>query len=260
MISFDAVVLAGGKMESDDPLFHETSDGSRCMIDILGKPMVQWVIDALDESPHVANLYVIGLPPESGLQANKPLHFLEDHGDMVDNIRFGVKQSASDHPERSKALIVSGDIPGIQPHMVAWLAEQVTADPSRLMYYNVISQQTMKARFPDAKRSFVRFKDISVCGGDLNAVDKNLFASEHPLWEKLTHARKHPLRQAGLIGFDTLLLVIFRVVTLQAAVEKVCQRLHLNATALLCPYAEMGMDADKPHQLAILRQHLEERA
>jgi len=91
-------------------------------------------------------------------------------------------------------------------------------------------------------------------------VDHNLFAIERPLWQKLTSARKHPLRQAGMIGVDTLLLIALRQITLQSAVNRVCQRLSLKGKALLCPYAEMGMDADKPHQLAILRQYLEERS
>ena len=258
MTQLDAIILAGGKLELEDPLYHESVEGSRSLIDLQGKPMAQWVIDALDQAACVANLYLIGLPAECGLTAVKPMHFLEDQGGMVDNIRHGVLQSHMDYPERTKALIVSADIPAVKPQMIDWLAGQVDENPQPLLYYTVITQQIMEARFPNANRSFVRFKDVAVCGGDLNAVDKTLFASESPLWQKLTGARKHPLQQAGMIGLDTLLLVALRLITLEAAVKRVCRRLNLDAKALLCPYAEMGMDADKPHQLAILRQHLQE--
>ncbi len=256
----NAVVLAGGKMAEDDPLYPLGRDGSRSLIDLMGQPMVQWVIDALDESAAVSELYVMGMQPESGLHAgNKPIHFLPDQGSMFANVRSGVLQSAEDHPESTKVLIVSGDIPAIRPHMVDWLANQISADIEQMLYYNVITQETMETRFPNAKRSYVRFKDVAVCGGDLNAIDSRVFTIERPIWEQLTSARKQPLKQAGMIGFDTLLLVALRLVTLEKAVRKVCKRLSIQGKALLCPHAEMGMDADKPHQLAILRRDLERR-
>jgi GTP:adenosylcobinamide-phosphate guanylyltransferase len=258
LIKLDAVILAGGKMSVDDPLYHEGINGMRSMIELLGKPMVQWVIDALDGATSVADLYVIGLPADCGLQAEKPMHFLEDQGSMIDNIRHGVLQTQKDHPERTKALLASADIPAVEPQMIDWFASQIADDPKQMLYYNVITRQTMENRFPNANRSYLHFKDVSVCGGDLNAVDKNAFAIERPMVQKLTEARKKPLKQAGMIGFDTLLLIALRLITLQATVKRVCQRLDLEAKALLCPYAEMGMDADKPHQLAILRQDLEE--
>jgi molybdopterin-guanine dinucleotide biosynthesis protein A len=258
LIKLDALILAGGKTPPDDPLFDECPNGSRSLMTLHGKPMVQWVIDALDASEAVADLYVIGLSEEFGLSATKPIHYLPDQGDMFENIRNGAIHTYNNRPEREKILLASSDIPAIQPQMVDWLASQIAADPAKMLYYNVITQQTMEERFPNASRSYVRFKDVAVCGGDLNAIDKRLFTIERPLWHKLTTARKHPLRQAGMIGFDTLLLIALRLITLESAVKKVCRRLNLDAKALLCPYAEMGMDADKPHQLAILRQHLGE--
>lgn len=258
MIQLDAVILAGGKLGIDDPLYDESVNGSRSLIDLHGKPMAQWVIDALDRASSVADLYVIGLPADCGLTSAKTLHFLEDQGDIAANMRQGVIQAHIEHPERSKALLVSADIPAVKPHMIDWLANQVAEDMSLMMYYNVITQQTMETRFPNSNRSYLRFKDVSVCGGDLNAVDKNVFATEQPIWQELTDARKRPLKQASIIGFDILFLIGLRLITLQTTVKKVCKRLDLQAKALICPYAEMGMDADKPHQLAILRQHLQE--
>jgi hypothetical protein len=52
-------------------------------------------------------------------------------------------------------------------------------------------------------------------------------------------------------------LVALHLVTLDTAVKRVCKRLEIPATALRCPHAEMAMDADKPHQLTILRRELE---
>lgn len=254
---FHAVVLGGGLLSSGDPLYDSAPGGHRSLIPIDQKPMAQWVIDPLCGSPAVQSVTVMGLTPESGLQATKPLDFLPDSGSMFENIKVGVLHAAEILPAQDKVIIASSDIPAIQPDMVDWLANQIGKTPEALIYYNVIHKETMEQRFPLAGRSYVRFKDISVCGGDLNVIDRRLFMAEKPIWKELTENRKHPLRQAALLGLDNLLLVALHLVTLDNAVKRICRRLEMEATALRCPFAEMAMDADKPHQLEILRQHLE---
>jgi hypothetical protein len=115
----------------------------------------------------------------------------------------------------------------------------------------------MEKRFPKANRSYVQLRDMSVCGGDLNVVDTGLFSVENPIWKKITESRKHPLRQVSFLGLDNLILVALHLYSLETAVKRISKKLKINARALVCPYAEMAMDADKPHQLAILRQDLE---
>lgn len=255
-MKMSAVVLAGGLMDHDDPLYAEGRDGARSLIDIHGKPMVQWVIDALDASKSVRELYIIGLAPGYHLNSKKPVHHLPDAGGLLSNIQSGVLRASEDHPEQPKVLIVSSDIPAIRPEMVDWLAAQVETDSDALILYNLITRQVMDIRFPDAKRSYVHFSDITVCGGDMNIIDRRLFSEERPVLQKLAELRKHPLRQAGLLGIENILLVALRLVTLETAVNRVCKKLSIVARALVCPYAELAMDADKPHQLEILRDHL----
>lgn len=252
----DAVLLAGGQMSLVDPLFAEAPEGYRSLIDVRGKPMAQWVLDALSDSANINTIYVMGLPPTCGLTSDKPLIFIEESGGLFENIRVGVLRAAEDHPEQHKTVIASGDLPAVNGVMVDWLIQKVIEQPNILLYYNVVSRDTMEKRFPESNRSYVHFKDLSVCGGDLNVVDKDLFTTERPLWKQLSEARKSPLRQAALLGWDSLFLVAFRLVTLQGAVKRVCKKLSVTGLALVNPYAEMAMDADKPHQLAILRKDL----
>ena len=256
-MKMNALLLAGGSIPGDDPLYAEAQNGCRSLIDIHGKFMAQWVIDALDASDAVNELYVIGLTPQSGLLSMKPIHYLPDSGGLFENIRDGVLSATADDPSHSKVITASADIPGLRPDMVDWLAAQVEQDPSASIFYNVITKETMERRFPEAGRSFVRFKDISVCGGDVNVIDRAFFTQENPIWKKLTDARKNPLKQVRLLGIYNLVLVALHLVTLEDAVKRVCRKLSVEGRALISPHAEMAMDADKPHQLAILRKDLE---
>ena len=256
-MKMNALLLAGGTISIDDPLYGETRDGCRSLIDLHGKPMAQWVIDALDASDAVNELYVIGLTSQNGLVSAKPMHYLPDSGGLFENLRDGVLSAAGDDPAQTKVITASADIPGLRPEMVDWLATQVAQDPSASLFYNVIKKETMEMRYPEAGRSFVRFKDMSVCGGDVNVIDRTFFDQDNPIWKKLTDARKNPLKQVRLLGFYNLVLVALHLVTLEEAVNRVCRKLSVKGRALISPHAEMAMDADKPHQLAILRNDLE---
>lgn len=243
-------------MALDDPLYPQSPDGRRTLIEIHGKPMTQWVLDALSAPDVVGDIYAMGLSPDLGFTATKQLRYLPDEGSMFDNIRTGVLQAAHDHPSQTKVFVASADIPALRPEMIQWLADQIEKAPEALVYYTIVERETMEKRFPNANRSFVKFNDISVCGGDMNAVDVRLFSVERPIWKALTEARKHPLKQAQLLGLDNLALVALRLASLQTIVRRIEKRLSLLASALPTPYAEMAMDADKPHQLAILREDL----
>lgn len=256
-MSHHAIVLAGGLLAPDDPLFEHAPGGHRSLIPIGGKPMAQWVIDALTHSPAVQSITVMGLEPDSKLESDKPLDYLPDSGGMFENIKLGILHAAEICPEQDKVIVASSDVPAVRPEMINWLVSQIADAPDSLVYYNVIQKETMEARFPGANRSYVRFKDVSLCGGDLNLIDQRFFTAEKPIWKELTENRKQPLRQAALLGLDNLLLVALHLVTLDTAVKRICKRLDIPATALRCPYAEMAMDADKPHQLAILQRDLE---
>ena len=76
------------------------------------------------------------------------------------------------------------------------------------------------------------------------------------IWDRIIASRKNAFKQAALLGYDTLLLLLLRAITLEGAVNKVTKRLNLTGQAVVCPYAEVAMDVDKPHQLELLRADL----
>ena len=86
-----------------------------------------------------------------------------------------------------------------------------------------------------------------------------LMSEETDLWEKITDARKSPMKQAALVGFDTALLLLTGQLTLEKAETNIMARLNITGKAIVCPYAEVGMDVDKLFQLEIMREDLKKR-
>ena len=255
----DAVVIAGGIPQEGEPLYEYTQGASKAMLDIAGKPMVQWVLDALSGAETIENVVIVGLAEDSDLTCSKIAYFVPNRGDMIENVRAGVNKTLEVNPKTSHVIIVSSDVPAITSEMLDWLVNASTERDLDL-YYTVIERQVMEKRFPTSKRSYVRLKDVEACGGDVNIIRASLATSDSEIWSRLIDARKNALKQAALIGFDTLILLLLHAVTLDRAVDKVTKRLKITGQPILCPFAETGMDVDKPNQLEVLRADLIQRS
>lgn len=248
----DAIVTAGGSPLPGEPLYEETRGEFKALLNIAGKPMIQWVMDALDDAEKVERVVLIGLPENCGIKSKKLAAILPSQGDMLENIRGGVKKTLEFNPQAKHTLVVSSDIPSITGEMVDWVVNAALESDDDI-YYNVIEQRVMEKRYPTSKRSYTYLKDYVICGADLNVIRTLTVTSNDKMWQKIIAARKNVFKQAALVGYDTLVLLIFRAITLQQAVDTVTKRLKITGRAIVCPYAEIGMDIDKPHQLEIIR-------
>ncbi|MDD5370396.1 MAG: nucleotidyltransferase family protein, partial [Anaerolineaceae bacterium] len=238
-----------------EPLYEETQGGYKAMLEIGGRPMIQWVLDALSGSASIDRVTVVGLPVFTDLNCAKPLTLLPDEGSMLGNLKAGVDELRRINPHVGVILAVSSDIPAITCEMVDWMVAAVQQSDHDI-YYNVIKRSVMELRFPNSRRSYTHLKEMEVCGGDLNAVHTSIVDPQNPLYQRVVAARKSTMRQASLLGYDTLLLLLLRRLSLEDAAELVSKRLGIRGRAILCPYPEIGMDVDKPHQFDILRAHL----
>ncbi|HUI89154.1 MAG TPA: nucleotidyltransferase family protein [Anaerolineales bacterium] len=251
----DAVVTAGGIPQPDEPLYKYTQGESKAMVDVAGKPMIQWVLDALSEAKNVDNVVVTGLSPKSNLKCKKPLHYLSNQGKMLDNLILGMNKSLELNPKNKYVLLVSSDIPALKAEMVDWLinACMETRDD---IYYGVCPREVMEMRYPESKRTYTKLKDMEVCGADINVAHVRM-ANEHlDLWNALITRRKSPLALASVMGPVVSYLYITRQLTLADALDRITKRYNITGRAIVWPYAEPCMDVDKPNQLEMMRADL----
>lgn len=251
----DAIVTAGGIPQPGGPLFEYTRGESKALLDVAGKPMIQWVLDALDGASSIDQVVIVGLPPDTGVTCPKIAAYVPNRGGMLENLRAGAEKALELNPTVQHVLVVSSDIPAITSEMVNW-AVDTSVETDADVYYNVIPRQVMESSYPTSNRSFLRLKDVEVCGGDMNVIRARKVLTNDEMWERIVASRKNVFKQVALIGYDTLFLIFLRLITLDQAAKRVSERLNLKGRPIVCPYAEIGMDIDKPHQLEILRAEL----
>jgi hypothetical protein len=140
--------------------------------------------------------------------------------------------------------------------MIDW--EVTTAlETDHDVYYGVIPKPVMGA-LQDRGAPLLNCATLSVRRGYEHCPDHD-GNHKRQLWPRIIAARKSALKQAALIGFDTLFLLLFHLISLKQAERLASKRLGLKGRVMVSPYAEIGMDIDKPHQLEIVRADLARR-
>jgi GTP:adenosylcobinamide-phosphate guanylyltransferase len=251
----DAIVTAGGIPQPKDPLYAFAKGDCKALIDIAGKPMVQWVLDALSQAKEVDNVIIIGLTAKTGLTCDKPVYYLSNQGRMLANIVAGVNKVLELDPQAEYVLIVSSDIPAVKGGQIDWLIETAMQTKDDI-YYGVCPQEVMERRFPDSHRTYTGLKDMKVCGADMNITHVRMATEHLDMWEELIGNRKSPAKQASIIGLGTVFKLLTGRLTLNEAVERVTKRIGITGRAIVWSEAEPCMDVDKPHQLEIMRADL----
>ena len=177
----DAFVIAGGIPEPGEPLYEFTQGQPKALLDIAGKPMVQWVLDALGGAKTIDQVVLVGLSEEHGLECSKQITYVPNQGGMLHNVRAGIEKVLVLNPQARHVLGVSSDIPAIEGEMVDWMVNE-NLETDLDLYYTVIPRQVMEERFPNSNRSYTRLKDAEVCGGDMNMIRASTVKTNDELW------------------------------------------------------------------------------
>jgi CTP:molybdopterin cytidylyltransferase MocA len=254
-----AVVTAGWSPREDDPLADYTQGKPKALIPIAGKPMITHVMEALAGSRYIKHFVIVALDPTAEVQFPVPVEFVPDAGGILANAEAGVQYAMDHYTDLDAILLSTSDVPTITPTIVDAFIEECL-HTNHDLYYSIVERSVMEARFPESRRSYVHLREGDFAGGDIILIRPSLTLSHQELWGNLARARKNALRQARMFGLWPFFKLVIRRLSLAEAERRACKALNVQGRAVPFPYAEVGMDVDKPFQLEIARAELEARA
>lgn len=252
----EAIITAGGINTPDDPLYARTGIAKKALIPLAGQPMISWIVEALARSGLIDHIIIVGLKPDEVNMSDPLIYFVDSREGLLDNVLAGVDKVREVSPTAKKILLCSSDIPLITPEIVRGFIEECDSQEADI-YYAVVEEKTMEARFPGSKRTFVPFKGGRYTGGDAFLIDVAAAKGNVELFRSLTGSRKNYLAQAQMLGFGFIIRFLLRLMTVHEAAERARQRMNLNARVVVTRFAELGMDLDKPHQYDLIKADLE---
>lgn len=239
----DAVVLAGAPNTGQ---LQEVSDEKwEATIPIHGKPMVNYVIEALQNSKKVENLIVVG-PLE--IRDSLPSHvtLVPAGADLTENIFIGL--NALD--KKNLILYVTADIPFINPESIDDFVERC-AELEADIYYPVISKEANQQVYPETVRTYFRLKEGTFTGGNVILAREQAILDNRWIMDDVILKRKQPLKIIRLLGFKFIVKFLTKRLTLQETEKQASAVLRHNGIIIISPYPELGTDVDKPSDLAL---------
>lgn len=255
---FDAVILAGQDARHQHPLLQQAGVVNKALLPVAGQPMIEYVVKALAGSTRVGQIVVVGLAEQPQLTFDRPVTHLADQGSLMDNVMFGFRWLAQQGSAQRHALLLTADVPLLTTPMIDWFID--ACQPLDLdFYWAIVERQTMEATFPASKRTYLRLVEGSFCSGDLMLGKVELALQRQELARRLVDRRKSIFQQLRMLGPAVVIKFLLRRLTRQDLRALLQKLLHLRGQEVVVPFAEVGMDVDKPHQLAQVEAYLRQR-
>lgn len=253
--TLDAVVLAGAP--NTGRLSEISDEQYEALIDLGGKPIVRYPVEALLAARTIGPVVVVGPPAElKEALAGLDVEIIPPTGGMFENALAGCRHIAARAGERNRLVFfASADSPLITPEVVDGLVETCLARGGDL-FYPVLERSVMEAKFPSTRRTYGRLRDGTYTGGNVFLVDAAVLERERSTAEALIRARKNPLKLAQTLGFTFLVRLLLGRLTVPELETHVSKTFNLTARAVIAPWAEIGIDVDKPEDLELVREHL----
>lgn len=234
----DAVVLAGrynqGKLRGVSDEILEAN------IEVAGKPMVRYVLDALEGAPQVNAVYLVGPREELGRYESPRINVVESGEDVVDNICRGLDKCTTEY-----VLVSTSDIPLVTVSVVEDLIEKFASTGADFCY-PVCLKEDVEARYPGARRTYARVKEGTFTGGNVFFVRKEIVPRTLPMLKTMIAHRKSPLKMASLLGWRLLIKVLLGTAGIPQIEKRVSDILGIVPRAIVGAPVEVGVDVDKP--------------
>lgn len=239
----DAVVLAGAP--NSGQLQAASSAKWEATIPIHGKPMVNYVIEALQDSNCVARIVVVA-PLEIKGDLPADIDLVEAGKSLPENIF-----RAMDHLDRkNKVLLVTSDIPFVHGEAIDDFIARC-AELSGDVYYPLISKEANEQHYPETERTYFSLKEGCFTGGNLLLASPEAILNSRWVMDEVFLQRKKPWKIIRLLGILFILKFVTKQLTLRELEQRASSLLGYQGVFIITPYPELGVDVDKPSDLEL---------
>lgn len=250
-----AVVLAGSR-PGTDPFAAMHGTDLKALIPVGGKPMVRRPVETLLASERIAQVRVLAQQPEriTAVLPEHPRLRVEPSGATIattlENLCF-------DQSVAWPLLVTTADHALLDEGMI----EEFCASAGGAgIAIGLVTRETLMARLPQTKRTWLRFRGGAYSGANLFALANPRVLPAIELWRSVEQDRKKVLRLLWELGPAAFLGAALRLRTLDRTLDGIGAKLGLQIRAIRLSNPLAGVDVDKPADHELVEQIIEGRA
>ena len=240
-----AIVLAGRRDGSIDPLAAAHGVNDKCLVPVLGTACIEHVLAALSAAPQIGRILVSindptildGLPQADRLRSKGRLEAIRAAGNLADSIIAAAADLS--YP----LFITTADNVLITPASIAAMIDGATARQADAAAA-FARKEAILAAHPDGQRRFYEFADggYSNCNSYWIARPDVLRAVE--IFRSGGQFAKNPLRIVHAFGLLNLLRFRLGWSSLEAGLERISKRLGMRIAPVVLEDGSYAIDVD----------------
>ena len=242
-----AIILAG---EGNQDLKH--FEQGKALAGFMGKPLIEYTIDALIHSEMVDYILVVGnknaLTPVIGNKVDK---IIEQENDILDNLIKGLSHFNGEE----NIIVATCDIPLITPDSIRYFIDRAS-DLRADLCYPIIEKSLYISKYPDARRTYVILKDGEFTGGNLIIFNPYKIKAIENQIRFLINNRKNPLKMARALGMFITVQLLLRQLAIKKIETYAQKKFNIKGRAMIIPYPEVGSDIDRVEDIETLEKYM----
>lgn len=245
-MSYTAILLAGSR-PGRDSFAAEYGTDLKALVPVGGEPMVRRPVNALLESQSVGRIIVVAQQPKriaAVLPEDERVTVRASEGTIAETLL----ELCFDEKTQWPLLVTTADHALLDAATIDEFCGAARSDIS----IGVVERATLLRRFPQAKRTWLKFRGGAYTGANLFTLKSPKVAAAIELWRAVENDRKKGWRVVSLLGPVVLIGTVLRLLSIDNVLAMVGRKLGLSirAARLSNPLAGVDVDKSADHQLA----------
>jgi len=263
---FDVLVLAG-RRDANDELARAAGASHRALLDIAGIPMLARVLLTLCSHERIGAILVSSdapdlmtrVPEVAELVSQSRVRLLTAQDSPSLSVLAGLDELSAHAAAANPVLVTTADHALLDHAMLDHFFDAACSGDADMLV-GLVPETLIAERFPDAKRTYLPFRDGRYSGANLFAFMNPAAREMARFWREAEQHRKRPWRMVSTFGFVSLLLFIARRLDLAGAFRRISDVVGVEVAAVVMPTAEAAVDVDKLSDWELVNQIFLERA
>ncbi len=256
-MQIDAFIPAGEgeNFNHYDHLLNEAGVTNKALIKIAGKPMISYVLNALDVAEHVKSITIVGLNEEDlGIKIAKPVEFIEGGKTTFDSVLAALSHFTSKSKTPEYTMAISCDIPLITGEMIDRYIETIDWSKDKEYYFPAVWKKDFDKYYPNVTKVPLRLKEGKLFSGDLHIFKPTVFLRHKDALQEILANRKKYWKLVKIVSFRHIIRYLLGRLSLNIIEDRIKSIYDLNGAYAIFSYPEVCADLDYIEDLPLFEE------
>lgn len=257
-----ALVLAASRRGVDDPVARLQNKSHKCLVTIDGIAMIERVVQTLMDSECFSRILISieneqvleKLPVAKRWLEEGAIEIVPSAGNLADS----VVNIAATVDQPLPLVITTADNALHTPELVRYFVAEFVRSAGDAAVATT-AESTVLAEYPGGEFGFFRFRDGGYSFCNLFGVHSAIALEAARIFQSGGQFRKHPWRIFKVFGVLSLILLKWRLISLDNFSRRITRKLGINVDIVRLPFAFGPIDVDNPKTFEFSERVLTER-